>query len=95
MSSIEYIYLHIFVQKERRKCYLVLVTAASLGLHHSTVEFLFYEIRLFEMTMSSIKEEDIHRIQTHSSARGGVKGIRNIRSGGLSLFSLCAGTNRI
>lgn len=57
--------------------------------------FLFHEIGLCKMTMSSMKVRDSHHIQTHSSARGIVKGIRDIRSGGLSLFLLCAGANRI
>lgn len=42
------------------------------------MEFLFYGIGLWKMTISSMKEGDSHRIQTHSSARGSVKGIRDI-----------------
>lgn len=63
------------------------------------MEFLFHEIGLYKMTMSGMNEQDSHHIQTHSSARssarGIVKGVGDFRSGGLSLFLLCAGANRI
>lgn len=39
--------------------------------------------------------QDSRHTQAHSSARGIVKRIRDIRSGGLSLILLCAGANRI
>lgn len=59
------------------------------------MEFLFHEIGLCKVTMSRVKEQDSHHTEIHSSAHGVVKGIRDIRSGGLSLFLLCAGANRI
>lgn len=57
--------------------------------------FLFHEIVPHQMTMSSAKEQDTYRLWADSSARGVVKGVEDIRSGGLSLFLLCAGANRI
>lgn len=57
--------------------------------------FLFQEIALRQMTMSSGKERNTDRLRAGSSARAVVKGIGDIRSGGLSLFLLCAGANRI
>lgn len=59
------------------------------------LSFLFHEIVLRQMTMSSAKEREAYRLRAASSARGVVKGIGDIRSGGLSLFLLCAGANRI
>lgn len=59
------------------------------------MEFFFRKIGLLKRTISGMKEGDSHRIRCHSSARGVVKGIRDIRSGGLSRFMLCAGANRI
>lgn len=56
---------------------------------------LFQEIALRQMTMSSGKERDSDRSRAGSSARAVVKGIGDIRSGGLSLFLLCAAANRI
>lgn len=74
---------------------MALVIVAMLGFEHFIMEFLFHEIGLYKMTMSSMNERDTHHIQTHSSARGIVKGVGDFRSGGLSLFLLCAGANRI
>lgn len=71
------------------------LAVARLGLERATVEVLFHEIGLCRATMSDKKEPDSHRMRTHSSACGIVRGIRDIRSGGLSLFLLCADANRI
>lgn len=47
------------------------------------------------MTTSGAEKQDSHQIQIHSPARGVAKAIGDIRSGGLSLFLLCAGANAI
>lgn len=57
--------------------------------------FLFHVIVFRRTTMSSAKERDSQRLRAGSSARGAAEGIGDIRSGGLSLFLLCAGANRI
>lgn len=65
------------------------------GFQLRKMAFLFPEIVLRQMTMSSAKERDTYHLQAGSLARGVVKGIRDIGSGGPSLFVLCAGANRI
>lgn len=64
------------------------------GFELGKMGFLFHEIVPCQTTLSSARERDACPLRAGSSARGVVKGIGDIRSGGLSLL-LSAGANRI